>query len=82
MLTVTSGISGMLPRLSAAPAAAASDLAEALHDAAERAREEGGPQGRTHAQTVACSFSGSNYSIVANSSIIKFFHHNEEYCHK
>ena len=53
MLRVTSGISGMLPRLPAAPAAAASDLAEALHDAAERAREEGGPRGRTHAQIVA-----------------------------
>ena len=50
MLRVNHGISGMLPRL---PAAAASDLAEALHDAAERAREEGGPQGRTHAQIVA-----------------------------
>ena len=53
ILRVTSGISGILPRLPAAPAAAASDLAEVLHDAAERAREEGGPQGRTHAQIVA-----------------------------
>ena len=38
MLRVTSGISGMLPRLYSAPAAAASDLAEALHDTAERVR--------------------------------------------
>ena len=53
VLRVTSGISGMLPRLQAAPAAAANDLAEALHAAAERAREEGGPQGWTHAQIVA-----------------------------
>ena len=53
MWRVTSGIIGMLPHLSAAPAAAANDLAEALHAAAERAREEGGPQGWTHAQIVA-----------------------------
>ena len=48
MWRVTSGIIGMLPHLSAAPAAAASDLAEALHDSAERAREEGGPLKARH----------------------------------
>ena len=43
----------MVPRLPAAPAAAVSESAIALHDAAERAQEVGGPQGRTHAQIVA-----------------------------
>ena len=38
MLRVTSGISGMLPRLPAAPFAVGSNLAELLHDAAERVR--------------------------------------------
>ena len=64
MMTVTSSISGMLSRLPAAPAAAASDLAEALHDASERAREEGGLQGRTHAQIDAMQLALDDHGRV------------------